>query len=81
MQSSWAIEFPRAVPPSVRLVGPILPAPAKPLTGEIAEFVRSGDRVLLVSFGMGRDGVPSEVDLPRGVALLCIHSPHCVFRL
>eukprot|EP00041_Stephanoeca_diplocostata_P019471 m.420193 g.420193 ORF g.420193 m.420193 type:complete len:516 (-) comp21314_c0_seq2:1313-2860(-) len=51
MQSSWAIEFPRAVPPSVRLVGPILPGPAKPLTGEIADFVQPGDRVLLVSFG------------------------------
>lgn len=56
VQTSWAVEFPRAVPPSVKLVGPILPQPPKALPAELESFVsdsKSAGKLgtVLVSFG------------------------------
>lgn len=51
-QTSWAVEFPRAIPAAVKMVGPMLAQPAKPLPADIEEFMASAaDGVLLVSFG------------------------------
>mmetsp|Transcript_20925 Transcript_20925/g.54400 ORF Transcript_20925/g.54400 Transcript_20925/m.54400 type:complete len:514 (-) Transcript_20925:50-1591(-) len=66
VQTSWGIEFPTAVPPSVKLVGPILAAPAKPLPADIDEFVRAGRSkgwgTLIVSFGSQAILTQEQVD-------------------
>jgi len=51
-QMTWMTEFPRAVAPAVKLVGPILPEAAKELpAGELKDFVDAADTALIVSFG------------------------------
>eukprot|EP00038_Savillea_parva_P004468 m.138087 g.138087 ORF g.138087 m.138087 type:complete len:514 (-) comp11478_c0_seq1:74-1615(-) len=61
-QSSWAFEFPTSLPPTVKLVGPILPSPGKPLPSEINDFVTAstatGWGTVIVSFG-------SQTHLPQ----------------
>eukprot|EP00040_Diaphanoeca_grandis_P017969 m.94498 g.94498 ORF g.94498 m.94498 type:complete len:511 (+) comp26725_c0_seq1:90-1622(+) len=51
-QDSWALEFPRPVPPSLKMVGPILSSPAKPLPADLEEWVAAAPNgVMVVSFG------------------------------
>ncbi|BDA41086.1 UDP-glucuronosyltransferase 2B20 [Coccomyxa sp. Obi] len=49
----FALEFPRKLPPNVKLVGPLMPEPAKPLPADLEEFMAgSGDMgVVYVSLG------------------------------
>jgi UDP:flavonoid glycosyltransferase YjiC (YdhE family) len=66
VQTSWAIEFPTAIPPVVKLVGPILPSAGKPLPADLAAFVKAGGETgwgtLLVSFGSQAIVTQDQVD-------------------
>jgi hypothetical protein len=62
-QNTWVTEFPRAIAPAIKMVGPILAADAKPLEADSAgvkAFVEAADKVLIVSFG-SQARVPQEV--------------------
>jgi len=53
-QNTWVTEFPRAIAPAIKMVGPILAADAKPLQEDsvgVKAFVENSDKVLVVSFG------------------------------
>jgi UDP:flavonoid glycosyltransferase YjiC (YdhE family) len=51
-QSTWVTEFPRAVAPAIKLVGPILPEPAEPVANGLNDFLRTATKSgVLVSFG------------------------------
>jgi len=51
-QGSWALEFPRPVPPALKVVGPILSTQAKELPADLEAYVSGAKNgVLLVSFG------------------------------
>eukprot|EP00038_Savillea_parva_P007479 m.170433 g.170433 ORF g.170433 m.170433 type:complete len:518 (+) comp13240_c0_seq1:81-1634(+) len=55
MQTSWGIEYPTALPPAVKLVGPILPSAGAPLPDDLNAHVSAMDDsewgTLIVSFG------------------------------
>ncbi|CAL5223535.1 g6067 [Coccomyxa viridis] len=48
-----AIEQPRPLPPKVKLIGPLMPAPAQPLPAELEDFISGAGKegVILVSLG------------------------------
>jgi len=51
-QNTWITEFPRAIPPAVKLVGPILASAAKPIENpELVAFIAGAEKVVVVSFG------------------------------
>jgi UDP:flavonoid glycosyltransferase YjiC (YdhE family) len=53
VNSNFATEPPRAIPPNIQYVGPILPEPAQPLPGDLEQFLAAAGPhgAVLVSFG------------------------------
>ncbi|KAF8068202.1 Ugt3a1 [Scenedesmus sp. PABB004] len=80
--SNFATEPPRALPPSARYVGPILPEPARPLPARLADWLAGAGPggAVLVSFG-GTLQAPLSASRTLAAAMAAMPGVRFVWRL